>query len=93
MSLETLGQEAAPRPSHTSLLADPAPSLLADYLAARMAAENGEAPLAELREGLPWNLRPRLPRVGNGALKLFISHKVVDSYPLIFTTLALAHPN
>ena len=79
--------------SRTAVLADPAPSLLADYLASRMAMENGELPsFAAMGEG-DFGPRPILPRISNGALKLYMQHKAVDSYPLIFTTLALAHPN
>ena len=92
MPLETPFLETNPA-SHTALLADPAPSLLADYLAARMASENGGTPALAAPGKTTYGTMPSLPRVQNGALKLYLEHKAVDSYPLLYTTLALAHPN
>ncbi len=71
-------------------LASPAPSLLAALIKARV---RGEDHPAALPPGVDRDLRPTLPRVGGAALALYARRKAVDSYPLIFTCLALAHPN
>ena len=74
-------------------LASPRPSLLAEVLEGRAYAElNPEFP-GPLPAGVEYDLRPHLPRVGHNALMLYAHRRVVDSYPLIYTTLALAHPN
>ncbi len=74
-------------------LANPRPSLVGKILRARLQAEKGVEAPAPLPEGISRDLRPRLPRVAGSALGIYLNHQVVDSYPLIFTTLALAHPN
>ncbi len=74
-------------------LANPRPSLVGKMLKARLQAEKGESSPAPLPRGISRDLRPRLPRVAGAALGIYLNHKAVDSYPLIFTTLALAHPN
>jgi len=34
-----------------------------------------------------------MPRVSGRALGLYLNRRAVNSFPLIWTTLALAHPN
>jgi hypothetical protein len=67
---------------------------LAALLEARLAAGRfGGLEPAPLPPGVELDLRPRLPRVDRAALMLYATRKAVDSYPLLFTTLAVAHPN
>ena len=83
-----------PRPDSAPELAHPRSSLLAALLEARLAADRFGGPEpAPLPAGVERDLRPRLPRVDRAALMLYATRKAVDSYPLLFTTLALAHPN
>lgn len=72
---------------------DPAPSLLAGYLERRLDHEQGRTLRAPLPAGVTSDLRPDLPKVGTAALMLYANRCHVDSYPLIYTILALAHPN
>lgn len=73
--------------------ASPRPALLAEVLEGRAYQElNPEFP-GPLPAGVDYDLRPHLPNVGHNAFMLYAHRKVVDSYPLIYTTLALAHPN
>ena len=69
--------------------ANPRPSLLARLLESRLAAERGQAPAVDQTHGP----RPHLPAVSGAAAVLYAQRRHVDSYPLLFTTLALAHPN
>jgi len=71
----------------------PRASLLAAILEARLAAERGDAQIEDLPLGVERDLRPSMPRIGMAALNLYLKRRRVESYPLIFTTLALAHPN
>lgn len=84
-------QFIARRPAQTTL-AHPVPSLLAGYLKARLASEREDRPLAASSR-LAGVVVPPLPRIGLKALWLYANRRAVQSYPLIFTTLALAHPN
>ncbi len=70
-----------------------APDLLAGFLELRLAAEEGRAVPGRPPAGARRELFPRLPRAGHLALRLFLNRNKVQSYPLLFTTLALAHPN
>jgi hypothetical protein len=81
-------QTIAPGPLANATLADPHPSLLARLLESRVAAEERPAP-----PRLPGDIRPLLPPIGLAAVMLYAQRRTVDSYPLIYTTLALAHPN
>jgi len=83
----------ASQASPLAQLANPRPSLVGKMLKARLEAEKGVLAPAPLPEGINRDLRPRLPRVAGAALGIYLNHKAVNSYPLIFTTLALAHPN
>ncbi len=74
-------------------LTQPAPSWLARFLECRLAAEQGQAACQPLPRGVHLDLRPQLPKVATAALMLYAHRRQVDSYPLIFTTLALAYPN
>lgn len=90
--LETLGC-TAPCASTSPALAQPTPSLLAEIIQARLKAdENGPAP-APLPSGVRVDLRPELPKVGLRALRIYMNRKAVDSLPLIYSALTLAHPN
>jgi len=81
----------AQRPAQTTL-AHPVPSLLAGHLKARLASERQDRPPAAPSR-LAGVVAPPLPRIGLKALWLYANRRAVQSYPLIFTTLALAHPN
>lgn len=86
--LDLLRPEASqPDQRHLASLADPHPSLLARYLESRLKAE--EQPAASR---LPGDTRPILPHMSL-AMMVYAHRQVVNSYPLIYTTLALAHPN
>lgn len=74
-------------------LASPKPSLLARYLDARLEAEEGPQPPVSLPAGVRADLRPMLPPIGRACTMLFAHRRAVQSYPLLFTALALAHPN
>ncbi|MCA1989516.1 MAG: hypothetical protein LDL07_10295 [Desulfarculus sp.] len=87
--LDLLRPEASqPDPRHLASLADPHPSLLARYLESRLKAE--ERPAAPR---LPGDTRPILPHMSLTAMMVYAHRQVVNSYPLIYTTMALAHPN
>ncbi|MFH1058636.1 MAG: hypothetical protein V1797_08165 [Pseudomonadota bacterium] len=75
-------------PFANATLADPHPSLLARFLESRVASEEKPG-----LPRLPGDCRPLLPPVGLAAVMLYAQRRAVDSYPLIYTTLALAHPN
>lgn len=81
-------ETANPGPRANAILADPHPSLLARYLESRVASEENPAP-----PRLPGDTRPLLPAIGLAAVMLYAQRRAVDSYPLLYTTLALAHPN
>jgi hypothetical protein len=83
----------AATPSQAADYVQPRASLLAGILEMRLAAERGDILPEDLPMGVERDLRPRLPRIGMAALNLFMKRSVVDNYPLIYTTLALAHPN
>ncbi len=74
-------------------LARPKPWLLAKLLMSRLASEEQPPAPADTSRGGNRHLRPLLPKIGRRALMLYVCRRAVDSYPLIFTTLALAHPN
>ena len=74
-------------------LANPAPSLLARFIESRLESERSPAPLGRLPQGVRRDLRPALPRIGMAAVMLYAHRKAVESYPLLYATLALAHPN
>jgi hypothetical protein len=74
-------------------LAQPSPSILAQYLQMRLASERETPDISNLTCQPYENLRPKLPKVSMAALMLFNNRKAVESYPLIYNTLALAHPN
>jgi hypothetical protein len=63
---------------------------LARFIEYRLESERSPARPAQ---GLGRDLRPVLPRIGMAAVMLFANRKAVQSYPLLYTTLALAHPN
>ena len=87
--LDLLRPEASqPDPRHLATLADPHPSLLARYLESRLQAEERPAP-----PRLPGDTRPVLPNMSLNAMMLYAHRHAVNSYPLLYTTLALAHPN
>lgn len=89
-------QEQAPIPSPqpcAAALVSPAPSMLAALIQSRVQAEQNPPAPAALPSGIDRDLRPHLPKVGQAAIMLYAQHKAVDSYPLIYTALALAHPN
>jgi hypothetical protein len=78
-----------PQPDMTQ----PAPSWLARFLESRLAAEQGRASSAPLPPGVPTDLRPPLPKIATAAVMLYAQRRQVDSFPLIYATLALAYPN
>jgi hypothetical protein len=71
----------------------PNPSRLARFLESRLAAEQGQAPSLPLPQGVAADLRPPLPKISMAAVMLYAHRTKVDSFPLIYTTLALAYPN
>lgn len=72
---------------------EPKASQLAQFIESRIARENGTTISAGLPQGVDRDLRPALPPVSHAALMLYTFRKYVDSYPLIYTSLALANPN
>jgi hypothetical protein len=84
---------ADPAVTPQAALVDPAPSLLARLIEARLESEQLPPRPGLLPQGLRGDLRPRLPRIGMAAVMLFSQRKAVQSYPLLYATLALAHPN
>jgi hypothetical protein len=79
--------------SPAALLAQPDPSILGRHLKARLEYENHGPRQEPLPDGVEYDFRPVLPKIGKPALALYLQRKAVQSYPLIYTTLALAHPN
>lgn len=84
--------QAAAVPQDASLAA-PTASLLARLIESRLHAENAPTVRGRLPRGVSRDLRPSLPRIGMAALMLYTNRQAVESFPLIYTTLALAHPN
>ncbi len=84
---------SAATPSQATDYVLPRASLLAGILEMRLAVERGDILPEDLPLGVDHDLRPQLPRIGMAALNLYMKRTVVDNYPLIYTTLALAHPN
>lgn len=84
---------SAATPPQAADYVQPRASLLAGILEMRLATERGDIVPEDLPLGVDHDLRPELPRIGMAALNLYMNRGVVDSYPLIYTTLALAHPN
>ena len=82
-----------PKPAQEYFESLGAASQLAQFIESRMAIENGAPCCAALPEGVDRNLRPQLPAVGQAALMVYMQRKAVQSYPLIYTTLAVANPN
>ena len=74
-------------------LASPRPWLLAKHLQSRLDREQNASQPSALPAGVERDLRPALPKIGRRALMLYVCRRSVDSLPLLFTTLALAHPN
>jgi hypothetical protein len=74
-------------------LVQPRASLLAALLEARVENEEKGAKPGPLPPGVKHDLRPRLPKIGLKSILLFAQRKAVESYPMIYTTLAVAHPN
>lgn len=74
-------------------LVSPKPWLLAKHLKSRLDLEQNAPQSSTLPVGVERDLRPTLPRIGRRALMLYVCRQSVDSLPLLFTTLALAHPN
>lgn len=74
-------------------LARPNAVFLAETLEARLKCDNNEVPVMPLPEGVNSDLRPALPNAGKLALSMYMNRRTVDSYPLLYTTIALAHPN
>lgn len=74
-------------------LAAPRPWLLAKHLKSRLDLEQNAPKPSALPAGVERDLRPDLPKIGQRALMLYVCRQSVDSLPLLFTTLALAHPN
>lgn len=90
----TIPQDPPPRLSAmAAALASPTPSLLAALIRSRVKSEHQVPTTVALPWGVARDHRPNLPRVGRAALSLYMGRRAVDSYPLIFTALALAHPN
>jgi hypothetical protein len=84
------------RSAHSRHLPDfvhPQPSLLAAILECRLAVERGELVPGPPPPEAGADLRPRLPKIAGKSMAMYLGRRVVDSYPLIFTTLALASPN
>lgn len=83
----------AATPPQAADYVQPRASLLAGMLEMRLAAERGDILPDDLPLGVDRDLRPQLPRIGMAALNLYMNRSVVESYPLIYTFMALAHPN
>ncbi|CAO0823748.1 hypothetical protein DFAR_3850056 [Desulfarculales bacterium] len=71
-------------------LTRPAPLWLASFLESRLAAEQGQGASGPMPLGVRCDLRPPLPKVATAAMLLYTHRSHVDSFPLIFTILALA---
>lgn len=71
----------------------PAPSWLARFLESRLAAEDGRVTSPPLPRGVHADLRPQLPKISMAAMMLYAHRRHVDSFPLLYTTLAVAYPN
>jgi hypothetical protein len=74
-------------------LLNPEATLLASMLESRRDLDSKGEIRGALPPGVMRNLRPPLPRIDIMALRLFTERKAVESFPLIYTTLAMAHPN
>lgn len=74
-------------------LARPNAVLLAEVLEARLKIDSDTNVLMPLPHGVDRDLRPALPNAGKLALSMYMNRKIVDSYPLMYTAIALAHPN
>ena len=86
----------SPVHNHHGILPDlvsPPPSLLANLLESRVAHERSQLPKAPLPPGVRFDLRPNLPKIGTAAVMIYAHRQYVESFPLLFTVLALAHPN
>jgi hypothetical protein len=84
---------SAATPPQAADYVQPRASLLAGILEMRLAAERGDVLPDDLPLGVNRDLRPQLPRIGMAALNVYLNRSVVESYPLIYTCMALAHPN
>ncbi len=67
-----------------STLALPSHALVRKHLQSRLQAETSGGISQE---------NPGLNRVSRAAMWIYSQRRHVDSYPLLYTTLALAHPN
>ncbi len=79
--------------SPSQILSRPNAVFLAEVLESRLRSDNGDSVAMPLPEGVNRDLRPGLPNAGKLALSMYLNRKTVDSYPLMYTTIALAHPN
>lgn len=79
--------------SDAPLLARAKVELLAEMLTVRLENDRDPERVLPLPVGVNCNLRPHLPNASNLALGVFLNRKKVNSYPLLFTTLAMANPN
>jgi len=75
------------------LLARPRVELLAEMLYQRLENDRQPQRVMPLPAGVARDLRPHLPNASNLALGAYLNRKMVNSYPLLFTTLAMANPN
>ncbi len=90
--LQTLGCQLDP-PFAGPALAQPTPSLLGAMISSRLKADQDGPAGGPLPAGVYTDLRPVLPKVGLKALGLYINRRAVQSLALIYSALALAHPN
>ena len=68
-------------------------SLLPRFIEARIRQEANPHLKHPLPPGVNLDLRPWLPPAGKLTLRLYLNRRYVDSYQLLFNTLALANPN
>lgn len=88
-----LNQELLNQPQLEESGLKPQASQLARFIQSRLDQDNGVISNAELPKGVDRNLRPKLPPISQAALMLYTYRRAVESYPLIYTTLAVANPN
>ena len=76
--------QTAPISAAISSLSLPSKSLVRKHLESRLQAENN---------GSISSPNPGFNKVSNAAMWVFSQRRHVDSYPLLYASLALAHPN
>ena len=79
------------KPSHPLL--EPESTLLASFLESRRNRDSAGYAQGPLPAGVNQDLRPPLPRIDRLALRLYSERSAVESFPLLYTMLALAQPN